>query len=347
MTGDLLSEVLRAVRLRGAVYFSVYGQEPWTAEAPPGPEIAPTIMPGAEHVIEFHGVIDGSCWASLADGGAPIRLAPQDVILFPQGDGHYLSSEPGLRPAPIDRRQPLYFVPRPAELPWWITVRGSVATERRLPIVSEEIHANVICGFLGLDVRPFNPLLSALPRVLHVPGAALGPDSWVGTFLRTAAAESHARNPGSEAVLERMSEMLFLEVLRRYVASLPEGETGWLAGIHDPVVGPVLAMLHGQPEGDWSVERLADAVHVSRSGLHERFTAIIGQSPMQYLGRWRMQAASGLLRDSDATVAEVAAAVGYESEAAFSRAFKRIVGVAPSAWRTGARPGRPGPAAPG
>jgi AraC-like DNA-binding protein len=168
----------------------------------------------------------------------------------------------------------------------------------------------------------------------------LGADSWVGAFLRTAAAESRARRPGGEAVLERMSEMLFVEVLRRHIASLPEGETGWLAGLHDPVVGAALGLLHDKPEASWTLEGLAEEVAISRSGLHERFVALIGQPPMQYLTRWRMQLATGILRDTGATVADVAGSVGYESEAAFSRAFKRVVGVAPSAWRAGARPGR-------
>ena len=145
--------------------------------------------------------------------------------------------------------------------------------------------------------------------------------------------------PGGEAVLERMSEMLFVEVLRRHIATLPEGETGWLAGVHDPVVGPALTLLHERPGDPWSLERLADAVAISRSGLHERFTVVIGQPPMQYLAQWRMQVAAATLRDSGATVADVAASVGYESEAAFSRAFKRIVGVSPGARRSGARPG--------
>lgn len=343
MSGDILSDVLRAVRLRGAVYFSVEGHEPWTAGAPPARDIIPTIMPEAEHLIEFHGMIDGSCWAGTMDGGESIRMEARDVVLFPQGDSHYLSSEPGLRPTPPDGPDPYYFGPRPEQLPHWITVRGSVGSERSLPIVSEEVHANVICGFLGLDARPFNPLLAALPRVLHVSGATLGPDSWVLAFLHAAARESHARNPGSEAVLERMSEMLFLEVLRRYIAGLPEGETGWLAGIHDPVVGPALSMLHAQPGGDWTIDRLAEAVHISRSGLHERFTLLVGQPPMQYLAHWRMQVAAGMLRDPGATIVEIADAVGYESEAAFSRAFKRIVGVAPSAWRAGERSDRGAP----
>jgi AraC-like DNA-binding protein len=340
VSGDLLSDVLRAVRLRGALFFDIQGRAPWTAEAPPAGEVIPTVMPAAEHLMEFHGVVTGGCWAAIVDDDAPpVRLEANDVVIFPQGDPHVLSSTPGVRPPPSDEPDPYYHGPRPEQLPIRLSVSGWGATPGHVPVGSGEEETHVVCGFLGLDARPFNPLLTALPRVLLVSGSTLGPESWVTAFLRTAVAESEARRPGSEAVLERMSEMLFVEVLRRYVASLPEGETGWLAGVQDPVVGPALGLLHGDPGADWSLERLADAVAVSRSLLADRFTTLVGQPPMQYLARWRMQVASGMLREGNATVAEIAAEVGYESEAAFSRAFKRVVGVSPGAWRTGARAG--------
>jgi transcriptional regulator GlxA family with amidase domain len=159
----------------------------------------------------------------------------------------------------------------------------------------------------------------------------------VATFLRAAVVESNQRRPGGEAVLERMSEMLFVEVLRRYVDTLPAGQTGWLAGMRDPSVGRVLALLHEKPDTPWTLERLADDAAMSRSTLHERFVHFIGQPPMQYLAQWRMQVAATLLRDTNSKIIEVALGVGYESEAAFSRAFKRAVGVAPGAWRVGRR----------
>ena len=199
--------------------------------------------------------------------------------------------------------------------------------------------ATIVCGFLGLGERPFNLLLGALPRVLHVSGATLGPDSWVASFVRAAVVESNHRRPGGEAVLERMSEMLFVEVLRRHIDALPAGQTGWLAGMRDPSIGRVLALLHEKPDAPWTLERLADDAAMSRSTLHERFVHFIGQPPMQYLAQWRMQVAARLLRDTKAKLVEVALGVGYESEAAFSRAFKRTVGVAPGAWRAGRRPG--------
>jgi len=341
MSQDTLSDVLRAVRLRGAVFYYIDGSSPWVAEAPPASELIPAIMPGAEHLIEFHGVVDGSCWGAIV-GEPPIRLATGDVILFPQGDAHVMSSAPGLRPPRV--RKELYSAPRPPQLPYAFGLEGSeVVTAARLDGDGRG-RDTIVCGFLGLDARPFNPLLAALPRVLHVSGEALGADSWVASFLRAAATESNQRRPGGEAVLERMSEMLFVEVLRRYIEALPAGQTGWLAGMRDASIGRVLALLHERPDLGWTIEQLAHDAAMSRSTLHERFVHFIGRPPMQYLTDWRMQVAATRLRDTKAKVIEVALGVGYESEAAFSRAFKRAVGVAPGQWR--ARRGEAPPGVP-
>jgi AraC-like DNA-binding protein len=329
VSGDTLSDLLRTVRLRGAVFYYVEGSSPWVAEAPPARQLIPAIMPGVEHLIEFHGLAAGSCWAALA-GESPIRMRPGDVILFPQGDGHVVSSAPGLRSKGSETG--MFFAPRPPQLPFALDMRAPAVTTARLEGGGHE-RATLVCGFLGLDARPFNPLLAALPRVLHLPGSALGPDSWVTSFLRVAVNESSVKRPGGEAVLERMSEMLFVEVLRRYVDTLPEEQTGWLAGMRDPAVGRALSLLHERPADPWTLEQLGAEAGLSRSSLHERFVHFIGQPPMQYLARWRMQLAAARLRDSDAKVVEVALDVGYESEAAFSRAFKRAVGVAPATWR--------------
>jgi AraC-like DNA-binding protein len=291
-------------------------------------------MPGAEHLIEFHAVSQGSCWGAIV-GEPPVHLAEHDVLLFPQGDPHVMSSDPGMRPPRTPRE--FFFAPPPPQLPSAISVRGTEVTTARLDGGGPD-RATLVCGFLGLDAHPFNPLLAALPRVLHVSGATLGPDSWVASFLRTAVVESNHRRPGGEAVLERMSEMLFVEVLRRYADALPAGQAGWLAGMRDPSVGRVLALLHEKPDAPWTLERLADDAAMSRSTLHDRFVHFIGQPPMQYLTQWRMQVAARRLRDTKAKLLEVALGVGYESEAAFSRAFKRAVGVAPGAWRAGHPP---------
>ncbi|HEX6850811.1 MAG TPA: AraC family transcriptional regulator [Candidatus Polarisedimenticolaceae bacterium] len=333
MSQDTLSDVLRAVRLKGAVFFYIDGSSPWAAEAPPARELIPAIMPGAEHLMEFHAVASGSCWASVV-GEKPIRLDEGDVIVFPQGDPHVMSSEPGRKPTRPGKE--VFFAPRPPQLPFALSLCDAKATTARLDGGGED-RATVVCGFLGLDARPFNPILASLPRVLHLSRAAAGTDPWFDSFLETAVLESNRRRPGGEALLERMSEMLFVDVLRRYVDGLPAGQTGWLAGMRDPSVGRVLALLHEKPDAPWTLERLADDAAMSRSTLHERFVHFIGQPPMHYLTQWRMQVATTLLRDTQAKLIEVALRVGYESEAAFSRAFKRSVGVAPGAWRAGRR----------
>lgn len=329
MSGDVLSDLLRAVRFKGALFYYIDGASPWAAEAPPARRIIPAIMPEAGHMIEFHGVVHGSCWAAIV-GETPIRLDEGDVVLFPQGDPHVMSSAPGLRPPGVDLD--FFFSPRPPQLPFALSLKNGEVTTAKLDGGGRD-RSTIVCGFLGLDARPFNPLLAALPRVIHVRGETLGADSWVTTFLRAVVAESNQRRPGGEAVLERMSEMLFVEVLRRYIDTLAPEQTGWLAGMRDASVGRALMLLHEHPAAPWTVEKLAEQAGLSRSTLHERFQHLIDQTPMQYLTRWRMQLASSLLRDTAATVLGVALEVGYESEAAFSRAFKREVGISPGAWR--------------
>lgn len=313
---DALSDVLRAVRLTGAVYFDVYASEPWVAEAPPGASIVRTIFPGGEHLIPYHVMTRGECWANVV-GQPPVRLAAGDIVVFPHGDAHVMSSAPGMRGAPDIS---LYRPPGDGPLPFTISMGSTPCDDP----------ARVVCGFLGCDARPFNPLLAALPPVIHVRGQA---DGAFGALVQFAVTESKERRIGGECVLGRLSELLFVDVVRRYLETLPADRTGWLAGLRDAVVGRALAALHAAPQRDWTLDSLAREVGVSRSVLAERFTAFVGQPAMQYLTNWRMQlAASHLLGGTD-SVAEVAERVGYESEAAFSRAFKKIVGTPPGEWR--------------
>jgi AraC-like DNA-binding protein len=334
MTKDTLSDLLRAVRLNGAVFYYVKGYPPWAVENPHVREIIPSIMPGVEHMIMFHALVRGTCWAGTSDE-PPIPMQAGDVVLFPQGDPHIMSSAPGLRAMSGGVG---FFSQRPPQLPYALSVRSESLTTTHVDDDPEQ-SAKVVCGFLGLDARPFNPLLASLPRVLRVPGSTMGADSWVATLMRAVVTEADAKRPGGEAVLARMSEMLFVEALRRYVDTLPAEETGWLAGTRDPAVGRALSLIHEHPSESWTVERLSEDVGLSRSSLHERFMQLIGQPPMQYLTNWRMQLAASRLRDTSAKLMEVASDVGYESEAAFSRAFKRVSGLSPGAWRKQRRGG--------
>jgi AraC-like DNA-binding protein len=189
----------------------------------------------------------------------------------------------------------------------------------------------LVCGFLGCDLRPFNPLIASLPRLMHVRQDPR--QDWTAQLMRQAAAESKDKRPGGDAMLERLSEMTFIDAVRRYVAALPENSRGWLAGTRDRFVGRALTLMHDAPALAWSVDELSRRVGLSRSALHERFADMVGQAPMQYLANWRIQAGAALLRDTAATVASVAQEVGYQSEAAFARAFKRLVGKPPALWR--------------
>jgi AraC-like DNA-binding protein len=321
MSADTLSDVLRAVRLTGAVYFSVDAAAPWVAESPSGKEIGPYLMPGIEHVIEYHVLTAGSCWGGIIDD-TPVRLQAGDVIVFPQGDAHVLSSAPGMRGPP---EREAFERARVSRLP--VAVKfGEGGTER----------TEVICGFLGCDARPFNPLLATLPRVLHVPRRGAD-DGVLEQLVKLALSESLAQRAGGDVVLARLSELMFVEVVRRHIASLPPENVGWLAGLRDPCVGRVLGKLHERPAHAWSLEELAREVGVSRSVLAERFTHLVGMPPMQYLAQWRMQLASSLLSSTNDSLAMIAERVGYGSEAALSRAFKRCVGLAPAEWRRGRR----------
>ena len=320
MTGvkaDVLSDVLRAVRLTGAVYFDFELSSPWIAEAPPSHTIAATVMPGADRVIEYHLIARGSCWGH-AVGQEPVQLGEGDLIVFPQGDPHVLSSAPGMRAAP----NMALFAREKTRLPLVHEMGGGGADRVRL-----------VCCFMGCDERPFNPLLSALPSMIHLrAGHATATAGWLTTVINIAVNESRSAREGGENVLARLSELMFVEAIRRHLESPGGIEKGWLAGLRDPVVGQALAMLHGDPTADWTVESLARAVGASRSVLAERFAEMVGHPPMQYLTLWRMQLASRQLIDG-APVADVAGAVGYESEAAFSRAFKKVVGQSPATWR--------------
>ncbi|HMD36324.1 MAG TPA: AraC family transcriptional regulator [Vicinamibacterales bacterium] len=312
---DALSDVLRAVRLTGAIFFDVRVSPPWVAETPAGSKIVSSIFAAADHLIPYHVVTRGTAWARIVDGPAT-RLEQGDIVVFPHGDAHVISSAPGMRGRPNLK---LYRHPADRQLPFVMSL-GEPSAEP----------GHIVCGYLGCDARPFNPLIDALPPILRVGESAGGR---IAAFVQYAIAESDAPRMGGESVLGRLSELMFVEVVRRYFETLPAGQTGWLAGLRDPSIGRALTALHREPARAWTLESLSRAAGLSRSALAERFTALVGQPPMQYLTHWRMQLAATDLMTGIDGVAAVADRVGYESEAAFSRAFKKNVGVPPGQWR--------------
>ena len=334
MKHDPLSDVLRSVRLRGAVFYYVNCRDEWVAESPAARDVGDVVMPGAEHVLGYHLIIKGGSWAATG-GVPPVRVSSGDIVMFPRGDAHVLSSAPGMRAQrdEVDWVSATRNDPKPIPVAYYgDVVQPGVA----MPL--EEASTVIICGFVGCDLRPFNPLIEALPRLLHLPAGGVG--AWVAPVLHQAASESRLRRPGSAAVLERVSEMVFVDAARRYLESLPADASGWLAALRDRHVGRAIGLLHERPAEPWTIDELGRQIGLSRSTLHERFVELVGQPPMQYLTNWRMQCGARLLREGQATVATIAQEVGYESEAAFARAFKRLVGQPPAAWRRAQRSSR-------
>jgi len=320
---DALSDVLRAVRLSGAFFFDVSGCSPWVAETPLGKSVVDAMFPGtgADHLICYHAILEGECWVEL-EGEKPLKLVAGDIIVLPHGDTHVLATQVGMRKAP---NMALYRRPEDERLPSRIAL-NTEGGER----------AHFVCGFLACDSRPYNPLLTALPRMIRVSDHASGP---LGAYFRAALAESKGRM-GAESMLGRISELMFVDVVRRHLESLPESRTIWLSGLRDAYVGRALTALHESPARDWTLESLAQAAALSRSAFAERFAQYVGQPPMQYLTHWRMQLATNYLRSGHESIAAIANRVGYDSEAAFSRAFKKVVGKPPSEWRDQHLPGR-------
>jgi AraC-like DNA-binding protein len=329
---DPLSEVLGTVRVTGALFFRNELSPPCEpARVPDGERLARAIAPHAQNIISYHVVTRGSLWAAVYDGSSPpVRLDAGDVLVIPRGDPYWIGPDAQTPPEP-DAEQVLGFLRLMASgaLPFVISVGGGPSPQ-----------AGLVCGFLGCDQSPFNPLVSALPRFLVVRGVRRqdgSPGDRLDRLIDVTLAEAQDNDPSGAAVRLRLSELIFVETIRRYLGTLPEGQTGWLAGLKDQIVGRAIGLLHESPSRAWTLPSLAKQVGASRSGLADRFAKLVGQPPMAYLTQWRMQLAAQLLMNGASKVSAVAAEVGYDSEAAFSRAFKRAAGVAPAAWRERAR----------
>ncbi len=321
---DALSGVLKAVRLTGAVYVEAELRAGWSYLTPPPEIIGGLLMPEADHIAPYHLVTEGRCTAALPDGES-VLLETGDLVLFPRGDRHVLASahaEGATRQTVAVKAEDLRALLRRGEvLPLRHGSGGEVT--------------RIACGYLACDRRLSQQVLGNLPRMLHVSMGGSEIAAWVRSSVRLSVAESSAPRAGGELMLAKLSELLFVEAIRQYVEALPEGQAGWLAGLRDRYVGRALALLHDRPAHPWTVDELGRSVGLSRSALAQRFNELVGQPPMQYLTQWRLGLAAQLLRASDRPVAQVADEVGYESEAAFNRAFKRELGVPPAAWRRG------------
>jgi AraC-like DNA-binding protein len=319
---DVLSDVLGAIRLTGAMLFLVDAHAPWKTPAPAAARFAPALRPRPPHLVSFHVVAEGACWAGLAD--APLaRLHAGDALVVPHGDAYLLASPPDAA-ADYGEDEAVAFFRAMAAGALSTVVRAGGAGPAR---------TRFLCGFLGCDRRPFNPVLASLPRAIVQRGG--GPTDRLRPLVDLALAELDARDAGRREVLLRLAELMFVEVVRRELAQAATDRPHWLGGLRDPLVARALAQLHGAPARRWTLASLAAAVGSSRSVLAGRFAQRVGQPPMQYLTAWRMQRAASLLDAPDARVQTVAEAVGYASEAAFSRAFRRHAGRPPSEWRRG------------
>lgn len=314
---DALSEVLKTIRLDGAVYLNAEFTAPWCAEACYGMPRGGAQVAGADHIIFFHCLTEGRCYARLADGGDELELRSGDLMVFPHDHRHLLGSDlrlPAVDASSVTPRAP------PGELIQLRYGGGGEATR-------------FVCGYLACNRRVSRALLSALPEMLRVPLREDPSSAWLLDLLLLGVNESSTHRPGAQSVLTKLSELLLTEALRRYADELPPDQPGWLAGLRDPIVGRALALLHRQPADAWTVEALAHAVASSRSALAERFLRLTGQPPMHYLTGYRLALAAQALRSGQLSVATIALQVGYGSEAAFTRAFKREFAMPPAAWR--------------
>jgi AraC-like DNA-binding protein len=320
---DALSDILKSVHLEGAVYLNAEFSAPWCVQGECGIPKVKERMAAAEHVMFFHFLTEGACKARLAGSNETVSLVAGDLLLFPQDDRHFLGSDPQIAP---------------------MGVGGMVSAEDMASGEFVQIRhggggpvTRFVCGYLACNRSLSRPLFESLPRMLRIPVGDGPASSLLRELLRTAVRETIAERPGTESMLSKLSELLFVEAMRRHVDSLaPEGR-GWLSGVRDPHVGRALGLMHADPSRAWTVDALAREVALSRSALAARFTTLIGEPPIQYLVRWRLALAARSLRAGGDAIARVAEKSGYESEAAFSRAFKREFGKPPAAWRRSAR----------
>jgi len=312
---DALSELLRVVKLSGAMFYKSRCSAPWCMSAPRSSAFLPYAARGATRIIEFHYISEGRAFIRVGEETTP--LSAGDVVMVPHGDAHVMGNGTGGK-----------MIDGEAALPALLTGRISISE-----IGGGGETTGLICGYLACDAELIKPALAGLPRVVRINMRADKSGEWLENTLLHALEQVAGALPGSEVILAHLAEVLFAEVLRRYLLSLPTGRTGWLAGAGDAAVGRALAELHRRPAHPWTLDELAQAAGVSRSALTERFARYLDVAPMTYLTEWRLELGADALRTGGHSVQRVAVEVGYESETAFNRAFKRRFSVPPARYR--------------
>ena len=321
---DAFSEILSGVKLNGAVFFTAEFSAPWGFSTPASKMMAEKVAPGAPHLLLYHLLVEGAGHVEMEDGRA-VTLGPGDVVIFPHGDPHVMSSGTAVKP------------PFPN---YGITSKIKARDLTPLHAGGGGAVSKFVCGYMTCEPHLSRPILSGLPAVFKVNVRADASGHWLETSILHLVDEAASGRMGSEAMLAKLSEALFVDTLRRYAQALPEQQIGWLAGARDPVVGRSLALLHSRVAHPWTIAELSEAVGMSRSALVDRFSRYLGEPPMTYLTRWRLQLAAESLQKTSRGVAAIAGDVGYESEAAFNRAFKREFGRPPGRYRSDHKGGR-------
>jgi AraC-like DNA-binding protein len=321
---DVLSEVLRVVKLDSAFYFNAEFSAPWMVLTPESCDLAPHLTPGAKHLIIFHLITEGRGYVRLVNG-RQVALASGDIVVIPHGDAHFLGNGKET------------YTANPHEILGHVLTKGlEVATYG-----GGGEGTSVVCGFLACEPLLCKVLLGSLPPLIKVNIRGDSSGQWLENSIRFSVKQALSSDAGNRAVLAKLSEALFVETIRRYIQELPAEQSGWLAGVRDAEVGRALGMLHRAPERPWTIADLAKEVGISRSTLAERFRHYLGEPPMSYLSHWRLQLGAKMLSHTSRGVADIATEVGYESEASFNRAFKRKFGVPPGRYRRDAKPVRP------
>jgi AraC-like DNA-binding protein len=313
---DVLSDVLRAVKLEGALFFNAEFSAPWCLSTARAAKISPHLCPGAGHMIIFHFLTEGRAYAQIVNGPRQ-ELQAGDIVVIPHGDPHMLGN--GKHAKPVDSLKTFG--------------KGLSATLAVTRFGGGGETTKFVCGFMACEPRLSEVFLAGLPKLVKVGVTNEPAGEWLKNSIQFTVGEAAAANPGRQLVLAKLSEVLFVETLRRYINSLPPDQTGWLAGARDPVIGQVLAHIHKDPAHDWTISSLARTVGVSRTRFVERFRHFIGESPMAYLTKWRLRLAAEILQASEESVAAIALSVGYASEAAFNRAFRREFNSPPARFR--------------